>query len=145
MEKRRATDLDKTQEIEALIQEEDDKRMRTVLLVVQSLNVGIREQTAEQRQSRLEFEDYQRKMDERMLAFAQQAEQFSAHINRSAGMRVALGWGWKLVATLAMAAQAVIIAIGSHYAAKLDRLDTAVQWNATQHAVIDERLKGIGK
>jgi hypothetical protein len=145
MEKRRVTDLDKTQEIEALILEEDDKRMRTVLLVVQSLNVGIREQTAEQRQSRLDFEEYQRKIDERMLTFAQQAEQFSAHINRSAGMRVALGWGWKLVAAVAMAAQAAIIAIGSHYAAKLDALDAAIQWNATQHAVIEERLKGIGK
>jgi hypothetical protein len=142
---RRATDIDRTQEIEAMILEEDDKKYRTLLLVVQSLNNGIRENTAEQRRVWEDFIEFQRTMatqfSEYRLKLDAHLVDYSQQINKGKGVRMALGWGWKIVSGMAMALQAMILTIGSYYAHKLDAVTDAAQQNEVQHAQIEGKLQ----
>ena len=142
-QRRRATDLDKTQEIETLIQNEEDQRMRTVLLVVQSLNAGIRENTAEQRLAREEFERHQLKVDERMLALASQAEKFSEHIAQGKGARAVIGVAWKAIAGLLMLLQFVILGVVGFYQREIAENTAARHTNEVQHSVFAQKIEQL--
>lgn len=128
---RRMTDIDKTQEIEALILEEEDKHIRTILLVVQSLNVGIREQTIEQRQFRIDFVEYQKRFDTHL-------QDYNNVINQGKGVKLALGWGMRILLGIFALLQVVIISIGAYF------LDLS-KLNLAQHTEFTARLIAVEK
>ena len=138
---RRKTDLDKTQEIEALIMNEDDQKYRTLLLVVHSLNAGIRENTAAQKTFQADLLEHQKKLNGHLDEYRQRTQGIESVINQGKGMKIALGWGWKILLGLFAMMQALIVILGSHYVDEMNDLRDMAQSNMVQHAEFMARLK----
>ena len=130
----RVTDVDKTQEIEALIAKEGDESRRTLLLVVHSLNASIREQTAAQL-------SHQTKLDDYILEQQERTQKVEAFINQGKGVKMVLGWGMKILIALFTIINSLALAIGSHYVTEIDNLQELAQINNTQHAEMYARMR----
>lgn len=137
---RRVTDIDKTQEIEALIMTEDDQKYRTLLLVVHSLNAGIRENTAAQKTFQSDLLDHQKKLDVHLQEYRQRTQVVESFINQGKGVKLALGWGWKILLGMFAMIQAALLTLGSHYVDEMNDLRDMAQANAVQHAEFAARL-----
>jgi len=140
MPHRRFTDVDKTQEIESLIMNENDPKYRTLLLVVHSLNTGIRENTAAQKTFQTDLLEHQKRLDIHLQEYRERAQTVESFINQGKGVRVALGWGWRIVLGLFAVMQTVIFMLASYYIDEMTNLRQLAQENAIQHAAIFARM-----
>jgi hypothetical protein len=138
---KRITDVDKTQEIEALIMKEEDEKHRTLLLVVHSLNSGVREQTA----ALCRFQDallkHQEKLDSYIQEQQSRVQKVESFINQGKGVKMALGWGMKVLIGVFMLLNSLVIAIGGHYVSQIDNLQELAQANVIQHAELYARMQ----
>ncbi|HEY6021543.1 MAG TPA: hypothetical protein VIY48_17080 [Candidatus Paceibacterota bacterium] len=139
--KRRVTDVDKTQEIEAMIMKEEDEKHRTLLLVVHSLNTGIREQTAALRTFQDELIQHQKRFEEYIQQQQARDTKVESFINQGKGVKMALGLGARILLAAFALIQAALLAVGSHYASEMDDLQTMAQANLVQHAELYARMK----
>lgn len=134
---------DKTSEIEHLIAQETDEKHRTLLLVVNSLNNSIRENTLAQREMQESMREHQRKLEAHLEDYAERSQRTEAYINQGKGAKFAIGVGWKIIAGLLMLVQALVIGIGTTLTTEVTTFRKAFEDNAVQHENMKLRISAL--
>lgn len=140
---KRASDIDKTQEIEALILEEDNRSARMLALIVQNLNTNIKDLTIELRmdreavaRDREETARDREKLDKHILDHAEKDAAFAEHINTGNGAKMVMGWGMRIAAWIFGLIQMAVIGFCTYTV-------NAIQSNEVQHATMEQEIKQI--